>query len=40
MLHSAGVLTKINELVNFNKNYKGLGTIEKENKPEETQTGR
>ena len=27
-------------LVNNNKNYKGLGTTEKEKKQEETQTGR
>ena len=28
------------KLKNFNKNYKGLGTTEKEKKQEETQTGR
>ena len=32
-------LITTSKLKNFNKNYKGLGTTEKEKKQEETQTG-
>ena len=34
------IMNNTSKLKIFNKNYKGLGTTEKEKKQEETQTGR